>query len=66
MRESGYYHPGTEFDPRAPWNQPEEAEAECPCGNPMEAEATYCEQCHAADAADAQYEAMRERELFGD
>ena len=21
MRESGYYPPGAEFDPRAPWNQ---------------------------------------------
>ena len=21
MRESGYYPPGTEFDPNAPWNQ---------------------------------------------
>ena len=28
MRESGYYPPGTEFDPRAPWNQPEPVE--CP------------------------------------
>lgn len=24
MRESGYYPPGAEFDPRAPWNEPED------------------------------------------
>lgn len=31
MRESGYYAPGTEFDPRAPWNEkePEEIEKDC-------------------------------------
>lgn len=28
MAESGYYAPGTENDPRAPWNQPEPVE--CP------------------------------------
>jgi hypothetical protein len=31
MSESGMYAPGTEHDPRAPWNQPEPVE--CPrCG----------------------------------
>ena len=24
MKESGYYPPGAEHDPRAPWNQPDE------------------------------------------
>lgn len=24
MRESGYYPPGAEFDPRAPWNEPDD------------------------------------------
>lgn len=24
MRESGYYPPGAEFDPMAPWNEPED------------------------------------------
>lgn len=28
MSESGYYPPGAENDPRAPWNQPEPVE--CP------------------------------------
>ena len=31
MRESGWYPPGAEHDPRAPWNQPDPIE--CPrCG----------------------------------
>ena len=30
-RESGYYPPGAEFDPRAPYNQPDDDyEDECP------------------------------------
>jgi hypothetical protein len=29
MRESGYYPPGAEFDPRAPWNQVEPPEIDC-------------------------------------
>ncbi len=29
MRESGFYPPGAEFDPRAPWNQVEPEEIEC-------------------------------------
>ncbi len=29
MRESGFYPPGAEFDPRAPWNQIEPEEIEC-------------------------------------
>jgi photosystem II stability/assembly factor-like uncharacterized protein len=29
MRESGYYPPGAEFDPRAPWNEVEPEEIEC-------------------------------------
>ena len=48
MRESGYYPPGTEFDPRAPWNQEpceceeceelDECSGECPCCQPEEVE----------------------------
>jgi hypothetical protein len=28
MRESGYYPPGAEFDPNAPWNQEDPSEVE--------------------------------------
>ena len=31
MKESGYYAPGTEFDPRAPWNQVDPPEREFDC-----------------------------------
>lgn len=36
-RESGYYPPGAEFDPNAPWNQsePEEREFDCLCSQTL-------------------------------
>lgn len=37
MRESGYYPPGAEFDPSAPWNQhePDEKEFEVTCSQTL-------------------------------
>lgn len=35
MRESGYYPPGAEFDPNAPWNEPPEPD-------PIEVKADVC------------------------
>lgn len=33
MTESGYYPPGAEFDPRAPWNEREPTMVECTACN---------------------------------
>jgi hypothetical protein len=45
-RESGYYPPGAEFDPNAPWNQPDPVECCEECCRPNRAEDDeHCDLC---------------------
>lgn len=46
MRESGYYPPGAEFDPNAPWNQKDPPEIECTeCEGTGEIDNEICTYC---------------------
>ncbi len=78
MSESGFYAPGTESDPHAPWNQPEPVE--CPrCGGTGRELYTYdgeppedaedCTQCEGEGVVDPSeiedepdYDAERDRQ----
>jgi len=64
----GWHYPaGAENDPNAPWNQPDESEMdECECGNMKHEEASYCDECHEADAGEAAYEAMMDARMEAD
>ena len=59
-RESGYYPPGAEFDPNAPWNQPELDDEPCYCGNAKLLDADQCGECDGAEWGDYAYERNRE------
>ena len=61
-RESGYYPPGAEFDPRAPWNEPDIDDEACHCGNDKLLGADQCGECDDADYADHAYDRKRERD----